>query len=160
MTEQNIQLDNGLTQTGVDNDGNAIEVQMIKYLTCLSDGLRYGLDAEQVVEILTDHTITPLPCVPNYVQGVINLRGQIIPVIDLRLRLGKMPQDDHCIMVVNVDNEQISILVDGVEKMVDVAKSAILPVPTQSSQKMVSGMCSLPDGGTMLILDCDMLLHG
>ena len=45
--------------------------------------------------------------------------------------------------------------------MVDIPKGAILPVPTQqSNQKLVSGMCSLPGGGTMLILDCDMLLHG
>ena len=162
MNQQNVLSDanNILVQTEVDKDGNIVEIQITKYLICLSDGLRYGLDAEQVVEIITDHTITPMPCVPGYVQGVINLRGQIIPVIDLRLRLGKMPSDDCIIMVVNVDNEQISILVDSVEKMVDIPKSVILPVPTQqSSQKMVSGMCSLPGGGTMLILDCDMLLH-
>ena len=114
-----------------------------------------------VKDIITDYTITYLPQVPNYVKGVINLRGQIIPMVDIRLRLGKMPQDDCCIMVVNVDNEPISILVDGVEKMVDVPKGSILPVPTQqSTQKLVSGMCSLPGGGTMLILDCDLLLHG
>ena len=148
MTEQNVLLEDMCTRPGMDRDGNMVEVQATKYLICLSDGLRYGLDAEQVVEIITDHTITPL-------------RGQIIPVIDLRLRLGKMPQEDCCIMVVNVENESISILVDGVEKMVDIPKGAILPVPTQqSNQKLVSGMCSLPGGGTMLILDCDMLLHG
>ena len=159
MTEQNVLLED--TRPGAGSGGTAAEMQATKYLICLSDGLRYGLDAEQVVEIITDHTITPLPCVPGYVQGVINLRGQIIPVIDLRLRLGKMPQDDCCIMVVNVDNEPISILVDGVEKMVDVPKGSILPGPTQqSTQKLVSGMCSLPGGGTMLILDCDLLLHG
>lgn len=161
MMEQNVLLDDVHTMSSMDRDGNVVEVQATKYLICLSDGLRYGLDAEQVVEIITDHTITPLPCVPGYVRGVINLRGQIIPVIDLRLRLGKMPQEDCCIMVVNVENESISILVDGVEKMVDIPKDAILPVPTQqSNQKLVSGMCSLPGGGTMLILDCDLLLHG
>ena len=162
MAKQNVLIDANIhTQSGTDADGKAIEVQMTKYLICLSDGLRYGLDAEQVVEIITDHTITPLPCVPSYVRGVINLRGQIIPVIDLRLRLGKMPQEECCIMVVNVDNEVISILVDGVEKMVDISRGAILPVPTQqSAMKLVSGMCSLPGGNTMLILDCDLLLHG
>ena len=132
MTEQNVLLDDMHTTSGMDRDGNIVEVQATKYLICLSDGLRYGLDAEQVVEIITDHTITPLPCVPGYVRGVINLRGQIIPVIDLRLRLGKMPQEDCCIMVVNVENGSITI----------------------------ARMCSLPGGGTMLILDCDMLLHG
>ena len=157
MTEQNVLLED--TRPGAGSGGTAAEMQATKYLICLSDGLRYGLDAEQVVEIITDHTITPLPCVPGYVQGVINLRGQIIPVIDLRLRLGKMPQDDCCIMVVNVDNEPISILVDGVEKMVDVPKGSILPVPTSNGQAMVSGMCTLPDGNTMLELDCELLLH-
>ena len=86
MTEQNVLLEDMCTRPGMDRDGNMVEVQVTKYLICLSDGLRYGLDAEQVVEIITDHTITPLPCVPEYVRGVINLRGQIIPVIDLRLR--------------------------------------------------------------------------
>ena len=157
MTEQNVLLED--TRPGAGSGGAAAEMQATKYLICLSDGLRYGLDAEQVVEIITDHTITPLPCVPGYVQGVINLRGQIIPVIDLRLRLGKMPQDDCCIMVVNVDNEPISILVDGVEKMVDIPRDTILPMPTQNPQKLISGMCSLPDGGTLLILDCGLLLH-
>ena len=57
----------------------------------------------------------------------------------------------------------VSCTINGkqVEKMVDVPKGSILPVPTQqSTQKLVSGMCSLPGGGTMLILDCDLLLHG
>ena len=88
MTEQNVLLED--TRPGAGSGGTAAEMQATKYLICLSDGLRYGLDAEQVVEIITDHTITPLPCVPGYVQGVINLRGQIIPVIDLRLRLGSL----------------------------------------------------------------------
>ena len=157
MTEQNVLLED--TRPGAGSGGAAAEMQATKYLICLSDGLRYGLDAEQVVEIITDHTITPLPCVPGYVQGVINLRGQIIPVIDLRLRLGKMPQDDCCIMVVNVDNNCVGILVDGVEKMVDIPRDTILPMPTQNPQKLISGMCSLPDGGTLLILDCGLLLH-
>lgn len=139
---------------------SAAEAQTTKYMIGVSDGLRYGIDAEQVETILTDHTITHMPCVPEYIRGIVNLRGQIMPVIDLRLRLGKPPKDDCIIMVVNVESEAISILVDTVEKMVDIPKSAIHPMPTQSHQKLVSGMCSLPEGGTMLILDCDLLLHG
>ena len=137
-----------------------LESQSTRYMIGISDGLRYGIDAEKVETILTDHTITHMPCVPEYVRGIVNLRGQIMPVIDLRLRLGKPPKDDCIIMVVNVESEAISILVDSVEKMVDIPKSAILPMPTQSHQKLVSGMCSLPEGGTLLILDCDLLLHG
>ena len=136
------------------------EIQSEKYLICVSDSLLYGSVAEQVVEIITDHTITYLPRVPHYVRGIINLRGQLIPIIDMRLRLGKMPEDEHCIMVVNVENNVVGLLVDGVERMADIPRDSILPMPTQNPQKLISGMCSLPDGATMLVLDCNLLLHG
>ena len=137
-----------------------LESQSTRYMIGISDGLRYGIDAEKVETILTDHTITHMPCVPEYVRGIVNLRGQILPVIDLRLRLGKPQADENCIMVVNVGSDCMGILVDGVDKMVDVLQSSILPMPTQNPQKLISGMCSLPEGGTLLILDCDLLLHG
>ena len=138
----------------------APKLQTNKYLICISEGLLYGIDAEQVETIITDHTITRLPRVPHYVRGIINLRGQIIPIIDIRLRLGKPEAGENCIMVVNVDNNCVGILVDGVEKMVDIPRDTILPMPTQNPQKLISGMCSLAEGGTMLILDCSLLLHG
>ena len=119
----------------------------------------YGIDAEKVETIITDHTITRLPRVPHFVRGIINLRGQIIPVIDIRLRLGKPEANESCIMVINVGNDCIGILVDGVDKMVEIRRDSILPMPTQNPQKMISGMCSLPDSGTLLILDCGLLLH-
>ena len=137
-----------------------LESQSTRYMIGISDGLRYGIDAEKVETIITDHTITRLPRVPHYVRGIINLRGQIIPIIDIRLRLGKPEAGENCIMVVNVDNNCVGILVDGVEKMVDIPRDTILPMPTQNPQKLISGMCSLPEGKTLLILDCDLLLHG
>ena len=136
------------------------EIQSEKYLICVSDSLLYGIVAEQVVEIITDHTITYLPRVPHYVRGIINLRGQLIPIIDMRLRLGKMPEDEDCIMVVNVENNGVGLLGDGVERMADIPRDSILPMPTQNPQKLISGMCSLPDGATMLVLACNLLLHG
>ena len=137
------------------------EIQTEMYLVFSSANLMYGIKAELVKDIITDYTITYLPQVPNYVKGVINLRGQIIPVVDIRLRLGKMPQDNFCSIVVEVDGNMVGIVVDMVEQMVDVPKEDILPVPTNSggSQVMVSGMCTLPDGNTMLELDCAQLLH-
>ena len=135
------------------------EIQTDKYLIFSSDGLMYGIKAGQVKDIITDYAITYLPQVPSYVKGVINLRGQIIPIIDIRLRLGKMPQDNFCGIVVDVDGNMVGILVDMVEQMVDVPLDAILPVPISNGQAMVSGMCTLPDGNTMLELDCELLLH-
>ena len=140
-------------------EDTAPEVLSNKYLICVSDSLFYGIGAEQVVEIITDHTITRLPRVPHYVRGIINLRGQIIPIIDIRLRLGKPQAEESCIIVVNIGSDCMGILVDGVDKMVDVSRDSILPMPTQNPQKLISGMCSLPDGGTLLILDCGLLLH-
>jgi len=130
-----------------------------QYLICISDGLLYGIDAEKVETIITGHTITRLPRVPHYVRGIINLRGQIIPVIDIRLRLGKPQAQENCIIVVNEGTDCMGILVDGVDKMVGVRRDSILPMPTQNPQKLISGMCSLADGETLLILDCGLLFH-
>ena len=135
------------------------EIQTEMYLVFSSANLMYGIKAELVKDIITDYTITYLPQVPNYVKGVINLRGQIIPVVDIRLRLGKPEEKNFCGIVVDVDGNMVGILVDMVEQMVDVPLDSILPVPTSNGQAMVSGMCTLPDGNTMLELDCELLLH-
>ena len=135
------------------------EIQTEMYLVFSSANLMYGIKAELVKDIITDYTITYLPQVPNYVKGVINLRGQIIPVVDIRLRLGKPEEKNFCGIVVDVDGNMVGILVDMVEQMVDVPIGSILPVPTSRGQAMVSGMWTLPDGNTMLELDCNLLLH-
>ena len=156
------QTDEGLfaTEDQMDDYTEQVpEIQTEKYLIFSSDGLMYGIKAEQVKDIITDYAITYVPHVPNYVKGVINLRGQIIPMVDIRLRLGKLPKDNFCGIVVDVDGNMVGILVDMVEQMVDVPIGSILPVPTSSGQAMVSGMWTLPDGNTMLELDCNLLLH-
>ena len=156
------QTDEGLfaTEDQMDDYTEQVpEIQTEKYLIFSSDGLMYGIKAEQVKDIITDYAITYVPHVPNYVKGVINLRGQIIPMVDIRLRLGKLPKDNFCGIVVDVDGNMVGILVDMVEQMVDVPIGSILPVPTSRGQAMVSGMWTLPDGNTMLELDCNLLLH-
>ena len=66
------------------------------------------------------------------------------------------------LIVLDIDGTQIGILVDTVDQMVDIPKASVLPMPAHSVQRLVSGMCSLPDdGGTMMVLDCDQLIsHG
>lgn len=136
-----------------------VEEQTEKFLIFESDGLLFGAPVEYVVEIITHHTVTCLPKVPNYVAGVINLRGQIIPIIDIRLRLGKERREDCYIIVLDVEGMQIGILVDAVDQMIDLPSSAVLPMPGNTAQKLVSGLCSLPKGGTMMVLDCAQLLE-
>ncbi|MFI3253362.1 MAG: chemotaxis protein CheW [Eubacteriales bacterium] len=136
-----------------------VEIVTTKYLIFKTEELLFGVDAATVVEILTNHAITKLPMVPDYVNGIINLRGLIIPIIDIRRRLGKESKDDCSIIVINIYGTQVGVLVDWVDRMVDVPDGTILPVPSHNAQKMTSGMSSLPDGGTMLVLDCDLLIH-
>ena len=132
-----------------------LDSQTEKYLLFLSDQLLFGVKAEYVVEIITNHTITLLPLVPSYILGIINLRGQIIPIVDMRILLGCPAQQDTCIIILNINDTMVGILVDTVQKMMDIEKSAILPAPAQD---MVSGMCSLEDGQTMLVFDCPQIL--
>ena len=138
-------------------------VESRKYLIFITDDLRLGVDAEYVVEIMNTHTATYLPMMPDYIRGIFNMRGQIIPIMDIRLRLGKFSSDSESLLVVlNYNGTQLGILVDSVEAMLDIPNGSILPIPSQSAQKLVSGMCTLPDGsGTMLVLDCEQLIaHG
>lgn len=138
---------------------NAQAVQTEKYLLFLSDGLLFGVPAAEVVEIITGHTVTRLPLVPSYIEGIINLRGQIIPIVDIRRLLGQEEYESNCMMILQSNDTQVGILVDQVQMMVDIDTSALLPVPPQSSKELVCGMCSLEDGQTMLAFDCARLLE-
>ena len=133
--------------------------QSEKYLLFLSDGLLFGVPAEEVVEIITGHAITKLPLVPSYIRGIINLRGQILPIVDIRRLLDQEECQSDCMMILQSDGTQVGILVDQVQKMVDIDTSALLPVPPQSSRDLVCGMCSLEDGQTMLAFDCARLME-
>ena len=138
---------------------NAVEANFDKYLLFMSDNLLFGAKAENVVEIITNHSITHLPLVPHYILGIINLRGQIIPIIDVRILLGRCsPSENGCIIILNIDRTIIGIYVDTVQKMVDIDRRIILPTTAQGTQDLVSGMCSLEDGQTMMVLDCAKIL--
>lgn len=132
--------------------------QSEKYLLFQSDGLLFGVPAEAVVEIITGHTVTKLPLVPGYIRGIINLRGQILPIVDIRRLLGGENCSGDCMMILQANDTQVGILVDQVQKMVDLDVSTLLPVPPRSSNELVCGMCSLEDGQTMLAFDCARLL--
>ena len=131
-----------------------------KYLIFMAGHLKLGVVAEDVVEILNNQVITYLPMVPSYSRGILNMRGQVIPILDGWARRG-LPsrEDDSLVVVLNLGDVQLGILVDGVDQMLDIPKTNIHPLPANSTQLLVSGMCSLPDGsGTMMVLDCEQLV--
>lgn len=107
-----------------------------KYLTFTVSKERYGIDIVKVQEIIKIAHITFVPKCPSYLKGVINLRGKIIPVIDLRLKFGiePIPYDDKtCIIVINmVENDTklaVGLIVDTVLEVIDFAHSEIEPAP-------------------------------
>ena len=131
-----------------------------KYLIFMAGHLKLGVVAEDVVEILNNQIITYLPMVPNFIRGIINMRGQMVPILDVRARLG-LPslEEDSLVVVLNLNDVQLGLLVDGVDQMLDIPKVYIHSLPANSTQVLVSGMCSLPDGsGTMMVLDCEQLM--
>lgn len=139
------------------------EGKMRKYLIFMINdeergSLRLGIDAEYVVEILNNYSSTYLPMVPGYIRGVFNMRGQIIPIMDIRLRLDKSPCESNLLIVINYNEVQVGLMVDMVDRILDIDESTITTVPSQESQRFVSGMCTLPDQtGTLLILNCEQL---
>lgn len=147
-----------MTAVQVDEEETAISTE--RFLTFSSDGLTIGVSTNYVTEIITNHAITMLPLVPDYVKGIINLRGQIIPIIDIRLRMGKAPIDytsTTCIIVLNIDAIHIGIIVDAVQQVIDIDQSRISAVPVENQQELINGMISYGDRSVILFLDCEEL---
>lgn len=130
------------------------------FLTFIAGGLTYGVDTTHVVEIITDYSIRPLPMVPDYIKGIINLRGQIIPIIDFRLRLGNMDTPESISTVIlQVDSTTIGMMVDSVSQVLDIDTSRTSPIPVESRQELTNGMISLEDGTVILLLNYEALVE-
>lgn len=132
-----------------------------KYLNFRCDGLLFGINTQYVTEIITVVDPTPLPMVPHYVKGIMNLRGRLIPIMDIRVRLGKMEieyDDKACIVVVEYEGISIGVIVDTVVNVIDVDVDAISKMPDNNREEMVSGITTLSHEETLLILDCALLI--
>ena len=136
-----------------------------RYVAFISNGLTYVINASCVTEIITNHSIRKLPMVPSYIPGIINLRGQIIPIVDVRRRMGNYyPSDEsskrqNCIIVINIQAMEIGIIVDTVTKTLDISEAAIAPMPPNNRQELVNGIQTTPDGETVLFFDHEMLVN-
>lgn len=107
-----------------------------KYLTVVLENEAYGIAVLKVREIIRMQKITPVPQMPSFVKGVINLRGRVIPIVDLRVKFGLKAEfaERTCIVVVQVSlaNDQIvqmGLIVDSVEEVVNLNTEEIEPVP-------------------------------
>jgi purine-binding chemotaxis protein CheW len=110
------------------------EQEGAKYLTFMIGAVCYGLDIRSVTEIIGLQGITPVPDVPVYMRGVINLRGKVIPIMDVRSRFRLEQQEYHdrtCIIVIEVHGSNVGLVVDAV--------SEVLAIPAQDTEPLPDG---------------------
>ena len=107
-----------------------------KYLTFLVQDGEYGIEIQFVTEIIGVQDITPVPHTHHYVKGIINLRGTIVPVIDMRLRFSQEEAeytDRTCIIVLSMEDMSIGLIVDEVVEVLDIDDEHIQPPPSGNS---------------------------
>lgn len=138
-----------------------------KYLTFSLAGEEYGIGILQVKEIIGMLPITSVPRTPDFVKGVINLRGKVIPVIDLRLRFS-IEESEYtertCIIVVEISGDHgemvIGIVVDSVSEVLNITEDQIEPAPsfgTSLDSEYILGMAKL-ENGVKILLDINKVL--
>lgn len=138
-----------------------------KYLTVVLDSEAYGIAVLKVREIIRMQKITPVPQMPEYVKGVINLRGRVIPIVDLRAKFGLKAEfaERTCIVVVQVKLHteqvvQMGLIVDSVEEVVTLNSSEIEPTPdfgTRVDTSYLLGMAKVKDQ-VKTLLDIDRVV--
>lgn len=151
----------------LDTESTALHDKEGKYLTFTLADEDYGLEILKVREIIGMMDITAIPQTPDYVKGVINLRGRVIPVIDLRLRFSLPPMDygeRTCIIVVDVKSHlnavQVGVVVDSVSEVLNVIGGDIEPPPEFGAQIDTSYILGIAKakGAIKILLDIDKVL--
>ena len=131
-------------------------------LTFESAGLVMYMSTSYVIEIINDHSITALPMVPHYVKGIINLRGSILPVIDIRLLMDREAEEytsKTCIIVLNIESIPIGIIVDRVRQVIDIDPDEVQSIPLRNRQKLCNGMITLDSGEVTMSFDAEALVQ-
>lgn len=134
-----------------------------RYLIFYLDDDAYGIEIRVVMEIIGLQKITFVPEMPEFIKGVINLRGKIIPVMDLRLKFKKQPleyTDRTCVIIMEVRDIQIGLIVDSVSEVLTIVPEDIVPPPEmrESGNRYVFGIGKVGDD-VKLLLDAEKLLE-
>ena len=148
-------------------ESQAVNGEQHQYLTFFLSGEEFGVGILQVKEILEYTAPTPVPMVPDFIKGVINLRGNVVPVVDLKAKF-RMPRSEatrrSCVVIVevDVDGEQttMGIVVDAVSEVMEIAPQDIEPPPPFGARikvDFIRGMAKL-DKKFIILLDIDRVL--
>jgi purine-binding chemotaxis protein CheW len=145
-------------ENGINNDRRAG-----KYLTFVLANEDYGLEILKVREIIGSMDTTAVPGMPCYVKGVINLRGKVIPVLDIRLKFGMEEAErtpESCVIVVDVRGSQMGVIVDRVSEVLDIRGDDIEDAPDVGvvvENAFILGMAK-SKGKVKILLDIDKVL--
>lgn len=139
-----------------------LDADVIKLLTYTVGDKPFAMNTDHVIEILNVFSITHFPLLPNFIKGVINVRGQIISVLDLRLKLGNdtavnTENMKSCIIILEINSTTIGVLVDEVWLVADVEKEAISPAPSNNKHDLITGIVDIEDK-VHLIFDLSSLI--
>lgn len=138
------------------------DTQKGKFLTFTLGEEYYGIDIMYVTEIVGIQPITVVPELPEFIKGIINLRGKIIPVMDARIKFKKEAKDYNdrtCIIVIDVTDLSIGVIVDAVSEVLNISEDNIVPPPNLNTggRKYIKSVGKSEEHVT-LILDCEKLL--
>ncbi len=134
-----------------------VDTQRGRYMTFSCDGDYYGIEITYVNEIIGLQQITELPDTPDYIKGLINLRGKIVPIVDVRVRFGKAPieyNDRTCVIVINYENDTVGLIVDTIADVVSIEQENILEPPksrTGTTNKFIFGIGKYGDEVKLLV---------
>ena len=144
--------------------GTAVSLEPTQYLTFVLAGEMFAIGILAIKEIIEYHNITEVPMMPESVRGVINLRGAVVPVMDLQVRFGRKPSEvtkRTCIVIVEVEalgeRQVIGVVVDAVNEVLDIAASDIEPPPAFGAKirtDFIQGMGKVK-GNFVILLDVD-----
>lgn len=139
------------------------DTQKDKFLTFTLCNESYGIEIKHVTEIIGLQPIYEIPELPQYIRGIINLRGKIIPVMDVRLRFKKVFRDYNnrtCVIVVNIKDTAIGLIVDSVSEVLSISETDIISPPDfgiSAANEYIKGIGKVSNE-VKLLLDCDKLL--
>lgn len=139
------------------------DTQKDKYLLFAIDKESYGIEIQYIEEIIGIQEVTEIPDQPKYMMGVINLRGKIIPIMDIRKRFNKPFKeynDRTCIIVMMLKEMWVGLVVDTVSEVLDIPEEAISSPPKVNEDyknRFIKGIGKVGDR-VKIILDCEQLL--
>ncbi len=142
------EIDHGAVVGDERNTASSSDQGWSQYVTFMVDDRSYGIDITKVREIKGWSEPTELPSAPNAMRGVLNLRGVIVPIYDLRARFGQgntQAREEHVVIIVALGARLIGILVDAVSDILTLEPNEVLPVPGMgagSEQRILSGLVS------------------